>query len=453
MNLSRRSFLGAVASAAPVGALTASASAAAPAPAGDGAVRFSADVLVCGGGPAGVAAAIAAAGQGARTMLVERYGRLGGMAVQAMVGPLMGRVDGPPLVAEIVKGVGGRSVDFDRLDLDYASLVDKAGVRLLLHAWATAPILAGSRITGVRCCSKQGTIEIAAALTVDATGDGDIAAGAGAAFVQGRSGDGAVQPVSIMYRLAGVDEAKALTCGSEEEARRVRVPGGTWEAVVQAGQAAGELPATIGVIRCYRTARRGERGINATQINGIDGTRVEDLTRAEIEGRRQAATVLEFLRRHAPGYETAYISGMPAIVGVRETRRFRGLATLTREDCIAGRRRSDAVVTGASFPIDIHNPSGSGQAEGTAARVKPYDIPYGCLVPEAVDGLLLAGRCISGTHEAHASYRVQCIAMGTGAAAGAAAALAAKAGVQPRALDATRVRRALGLADGKAGEA
>jgi hypothetical protein len=288
-------------------------------------------------------------------------------------------------------------------------------------------------------------IQIEAGVTVDATGDGDVAFLAGAAFEQGRPGDGRVQPVSIMYRIGGVDTAVGLLCGSEEQAHKVHVPEGTWHDVVNKAHAAGELPASIGVIRIYRAAYPGERIINATQVNGIDGTCVDDLTQAELEGRKQAYQVLEFLRRHAPGHEQAYISAMPAAIGVRETRRFVGLHCLTRQDLVSGRTWPDGIVRSANFVIDIHNPTGGGQAEGFAAKVKPYDIPYGCLVPKKIDGLLLAGRCISGSHDAHASYRVQCIAMATGAAAGAAAAQAARQKVQPRAVDVADVQTALGF--------
>jgi hypothetical protein len=398
------------------------------------------DVLVCGGGPAGMAAATMAARQGAKVLLVERYGRLGGMAVQGLVGPLMGGA-ASPFLDEVLKRIGGRHADPNRLDLEYAALVEGAGAGLLLHAWAAGAVMDGKRVAGVRFTTKQGELPVEAAVTIDATGDGDVAWSAGAAFEQGRPGDGLVQPVSIMYRLSGVED-KALVCGSEQEARRVRVPEGTWEEVVVRGQKSGELAPTIGIIRLYRGSRAGERIVNATQINGIDGAKPDDLTRAELEGRRQAYQVLDFVRKHAPGYQQAYIGVMPAVVGVRETRRFVGVARLTREDVCSGRTWPSAVVRGASFPIDIHNPAGSGQAEGrhdggegAAAPVKPYDIPYGCLVPREVDGLLLAGRCISGTHDAHASYRVQCIAMSIGAAAGAAAAAAARQRIPLRALD------------------
>lgn len=408
------------------------------------ALRRKVDVLVCGGGPSGVAAAAMAARQGAKTLLLERYGRMGGMAVLAMVGPLMGGVKSP-FVTEVLKRVGGHTVSTERLDLEYADVVLQSGASLLLHTWVAETLMDGNRVIGVRAITKQGMIQIDADVVVDATGDGDVAFGAGVAFEQGRPGDGLVQPVSIMYRIGGVDRAVGLLCGSEEAALKVTVPEGTWHDVVTKGQKSGELPGTIGIIRVYKSAYPNERIINATQVNGIDGTNVEDLTRAELEGRKQAFAVLEFLRKHAPGHEKAYISAMPAAIGVRETRRFLGTAKLTREDLIAGRKWPDAIVRSANFVIDIHNPAGGGQAEGFAAKVKPYEIPYGCLVPRDIDGLLLAGRCISGTHDAHASYRVQCIAMATGAAAGAAAAIAAKKKQQPREVEVAGVQQALGI--------
>lgn len=408
----------------------------------------SVEVLVCGGGPSGVAAAIAAARQGVQVLLVERYGRLGGMAVHGLVGPLMGHVESP-LVDEVLRQIGGRQVDANRLDLEYATLVEEAGASLLLHAWACAAVADGGRVRGARLMTKAGLCEVAAKVVVDATGDGDVAFSAGAAFEQGRKSDGLLQPMSIMYRIAGVDESRAMTCGSEQEARRIRVGDATWEQVVMQAQAAGQLPATVGAVRLYRTSRAGQRTVNATQINGLDGVSPEDLTRAELEGRRQAYQVLDFLRRQAPGYEQAYVALMPAVVGVRETRRFLGLEYLERDDLCTGRQWPHAPVHNASFPIDIHNPAGSGQAEGRqrdqgiAAAVRPYDIPYGCLVPRDVDGLLLAGRLISGSHEAHASYRVQCIAMAIGAAAGAAAGCAVRRGTLPRAVDPRWVVEAL----------
>lgn len=205
----------------------------------------------------------------------------------------------------------------------------------------------------------------------------------------------------------------------------------------------GELPENVGVIRTYATRRPSEVTVNATQVNYIDGTSPDDLTRAELEGRRQAHIVTEFLRKHASGYENCFISEMPTVIGVRETRRFLGCDYLTRADLLEGRKRPDAVVEDALFVIDIHNPDGPGQSEGSAVECRPYDIPYGCLVPREIDGLLLAGRCISGSHDAHASYRVMTICLGIGAAAGAAAAISARRRISPRQVKPEEIRAAI----------
>ena len=409
------------------------------------------DVLVCGGGPAGVAAAIMAARQNAKVLLIERYGRLGGMAVQARVSPLMGNVKSD-FVDEVLKQIGGRKPNLEMLDIQYAAMVQKAGGDILLHAWAADVLMNGNRVAGVKLLTKGGSIAVKASVTIDATGDGDIAARVGAEFEKGRPGDGLMQPASIMFTIENVDEKKALLCDSEEQARNIHLSEGSWEEIVTKGQKNGELPPAVGVIRAYAADTPGKRIINATQVNGIDGTNADDLTRAELEGRNQANQVIAFLKKHAPGYENSYISNMPAIVGIRETRRILGTAYLTKDDLINGRKWPDAIVKDAKFSMDIHNPAGSGQAEGQTAgsqgrsvKVKPYDIPYGCLVPRKTDGLLVAGRCISGSCEALASYRVQCIAMATGAAAGAAAAIAAKKNLQPRNIDPSEIRKILGI--------
>jgi len=413
------------------------------------------DVLVCGGGPAGIAAALMAARLGAKTLLVERYGRLGGMAVQAMVGPLMGDVHSA-WVDGILEHLGGRRVDYEFIDLKYAELLDQAGCQMLLHGWVAEPLLDGRRVTGVRLLTKQGLIAVRARVTVDATGDGDVAHGAGAAFDQGRgagptwAADGLVQPMTIMFRVSGVNHAESMEMKRGRKA--FRFPDGrTWNEVTKEANQRGDLPPTVGMVRTYLSQRDDERVINATQVNRVDGTQVRDLTQAELEGRRQVQPILEFLKKRAPGFQNAYVSGMPAVIGVRETRRIRGVASLTGKDLLAGQPSPRAVVRGASFQIDIHDPDGIGQAQGVSAvhplgkdpEVKPYDIPYDCLVPERIDGLLVAGRCISGTHEAMASYRVQVIAMATGVAAGVAAAQAAQQGIEPRAVDVSRIQSVL----------
>jgi hypothetical protein len=394
-----------------------------------------------------------AARSGAKTLLVERYGRLGGMAVQAMVGPLMGNVRSA-WVDGILEHIGGRRVDYEFIDLKYAELLEAAGCQVLLHAWTVEPILDGQRVVGVRLLTKEGMIAVRSRVTVDATGDGDVACGAGAEFDQGRgagptwAADGLVQPMTIMFRVSGVNHAESME--AQRGRKAFRFPDGrTWNEVTKEANQRGELPPTVGMVRTYLSLRDDQRVINATQVNRVDGTKVRDLTQAELQGRRQVQPILDFLRKYAPGFQNAYVSGMPAVIGVRETRRIRGVACLSAEDLLAGKPSPRAVVCGASFPIDIHNPDGIGQAQGVSAahplgkdpEVKPYDIPYDCLVPQRINGLLVAGRCISGTHEAMASYRVQVIAMATGVAAGVAAAQAAQRDIEPRAVDVSEIQR------------
>jgi hypothetical protein len=183
--------------------------------------------------------------------------------------------------------------------------------------------------------------------------------------------------------------------------------------------------------------------VNTTQVNGLSALVVKDIVRAEILLRSQIDAITEFLRNNVEGYRYCYVKTSASTLGIRETRRFIGEYVLNDDDIRIGRKHKDVVVHNASFIVDIHNPLGSGQAEGVPERVKPYDIPYGCLVPRTIDNLLLAGRCISGTHRAHASYRVMSICMALGEAAGLAGALAVKHATTPRLLDYRLIQEAL----------
>lgn len=403
------------------------------------------DIIVVGGGPAGIGAALAGAENGARVLLLERYGRLGGMAVQALVGPLLGGVRSA-VVERILQATGGRTLDFARLDLQYYDLLAQAGVTVRLHSPVMGVLTEGQAVTGVQVYGKDGQHEFRTRAVIDATGDGDVAFLAGVPYELGREGDGLLQPMSVMFTVSGVAPEGTFLCGSEEEARIRKVGERTWEDIVTEGQRTGELAEHVGVIRLYRGNVPGRVTVNATQVNGLNGLSADDLTQAEIEGRRQAFQIVDFLRRHLPGYENCHAEMMPAVIGVRETRRFQGCARLEKADCLRGATFADAVVFDANFCIDIHNPSGSGQsaghgetAQGQAERCRPYQIPYGCLVPQAVEGLLLAGRCISASHEAHASLRVMCIGMAIGVAAGAAAAQATAEGRRLRDVEVRRL--------------
>ncbi len=433
------------------------------------------DVLVVGGGNAGCAAALAAGRHGARTMLVERYGFLGGTATASMVGPWMTYHSGSKRIVggiaqEIVErlqrrgGSPGHIYDssgyvstitpFDP-EIHKALLfemVREAGVKLLLHAYFLRSTPGGAVFATV-----AGEREYRAAAIIDATADAYVAASAG---VQTQQGDerGRVQPASLMFRLSHVDLAKTATYvrmhpdqmrtslkAHERTAPALTAVAGLYDLWHDAQQH-GEVEIPRELVSFFITPYADEVSVNMTRVTDIDPLDPDDLTRAEVEARAQVMQLLEFFRARVPGFENARIAATGTQIGVRESRRIVGEYTLTRDDVLQGRKFPDAVARSA-YPIDIHNPSGSGTVTHRLAEGESYEIPYRCLVPAAVDGLLVAGRCISTTHEALASTRLTPTVMTLGQAAGTAAALAKEAGRRLRDVD-TEQLRALLLADG-----
>jgi len=434
------------------------------------------DVLVVGGGNAGCAAALAAARSGARTLLVERYGFLGGTATAAMVGPWMTFHSGSRRIVggiaeEIVErlvAMGGSPghlhdssdyvptiTPFDP-ELHKALLFElmrESGVRLLLHA-LVVDALCGKhgKVRGARFATVGGRRDVRATVTIDATADAFVAAGAGCAL---QSGDahGRVQPASLMFRLSHVDlPALAAYVRAHPDEMRTSLPPAertpaTITAVAglhelwSAAQAAGiDIPREL--VSFFVTPYPDEVTVNMTRVVDIDPLDADDLTRAEIEARAQAMRLVAFFRERVPGFANARIAATGTQIGIRESRRIVGAYTLTADDILSRRTFDDAVARSA-YPIDIHNPSGSGT---TTHRLPPgtaYEIPYRCLVPQSVDGLLVAGRCISTTHEALASTRLTPTVMTLGQAAGTAAALAAAERIRPRAVDAQLLRARL----------
>lgn len=393
------------------------------------------DVLVAGGGPAGVAAAVCAARMGAKTCLVEQGGIVGGVATSGLMSHWTGNTRGGIYEEILDRSCDSpdpalrRTINPDRLQQAFLEMLSEAGARLRLYTFAAAPLMEDGRVAGLVCESKSGRQALRAKAVVDATGDGDIAARAGAAFDLGRDGDHAMQPMTLMFKLGGVDLSRAIFPGSFETS--VEVPDGEIQTLGKS-----ELPAPAGHVLLYRSTLPGVVTVNMTNQIGVDGTRAEDLTRAHIACHGQIEAIVAFLRRHAPGYENCFVIASAAQVGVRETRHFRGVATLTEDDILAARVFDDWVVANAQFNFDIHNVEGSGlDANGCQkhfSQPKGYTIPYGCLVPETLDGLLLAGRSISGTHKACSNFRAMPICANIGQAAGIAAALAAARGLRPR---------------------
>ena len=407
------------------------------------------DILVLGAGPAGCAAAIMAARNGARTLLVDALDVPGGMTTTGMMSHYTGTVDSR-LYEEVLrenalknhfrKGERTVQIDPENQIVTWIEMLEKAGAEMLMYTVACEPIMEGECIKGVIVQNKTGRSAILAKVVIDATGDGDIAALAGAEYYMGRETDGSMQPATLMFKVAGVDMERAVFPGSFET--KVETPKGELQALARE-----LLPHPAGHVLLYKSPVPGVVTVNMTNVILVDGTKAEDLTQAEIVCRKQIPAIVDFLHEYVPGYENCYVIAAGSLMGVRETRHFKGLYTLTEQDILARRVFEDWIVKGAEFNFDVHNMTG-GSLDATGMQEKfpkntKYTIPYRCLVPEKIHGLLLAGRNISGTHMAHSNYRVMpiCIAMGEGA--GVAAALAIRRGIDVRDVDAREVQKHL----------
>ena len=401
------------------------------------------DVAVIGGGPGGFAAAVAAARNGAKTLLVERYGFLGGMATAGLVNPFMTfHAGGKQIIAGILqelienlKEMHGylekyRAFDPEAMKIIMEKMALESGVELLYHTLFIDTIVRrDGAINSAILFGKSGFLSVEAKVFVDATGDGDVAISAGAPYEKGRPEDGLMQPMTLNFDIAGVDMDK-LPSADELNKEFLKA------------KKRGEINCPRENVMMFFTTSPGVVHFNTTRIINVDGTNVFDLTKAEIEGRRQMLEIFIWLKKTFPAFRNAYIVRSGTQVGVRETRRIIGEYVLTAEDILSARKFPDAICRG-SYPIDIHNPKG----EGTVLKYPPpgdyYEIPYRCLVPLRVENLLIASRCISATHEAHSAIRIMPIVMGIGQAAGTAAALCVQHSVKPRLLDASLLRERL----------
>ncbi|MGV3519243.1 FAD-dependent oxidoreductase [Luteitalea sp.] len=438
------------------------------------------DVLVVGGGNAGCTAAIAAARLGARVCLVERYGFLGGTATAAMVGPWMtyhagtadeaGRVTGA-IAQEYVERLIGMDGSPGHLPdaSDYVptitpfdpeihkwllmAMCEEAGVQLLLHATFLDAIRDGARIAGVRVQTVSGPRDLRARRTIDCTADALVSHAAGVPCEQGNA-EGLVQPMTMMFRLSHVDldataawlrdhpdQVRTSLRPEQFSADALTAIAGLWD-LWQAARDAGEVDIPREVVSLFRAAHLDEVTVNMTRVTGLNPLDADDLTRAEVETRRQTMALLQFFRTRVPGFERCRLAATPAQVGVRESRRIVGEYQLTGDDLLYARTFPDGVARSA-YPIDIHNPTGAGTTTVRLPAGRTYEIPYRCLVPLQVDDLLVAGRCISVTHEALASTRLTPTIMTLGQAAATAAVQSLHAGVAPRVIDTDALRASL----------
>lgn len=397
------------------------------------------DVIVAGSGPAGTAAAVMAGRMGAKVLIIEWNNAIGGISTSGLMSHWTGSVTSP-MYTEILqrsadmnegeqKGKIQQFINPENLKTVYLDMLKDANVDVLLYTFVCGVVMEGDQLTGVITESKSGRRVFRSKVVVDGTGDGDVAAFAGVEYHKGRESDGKMQPTTLMFKVAGVDMSRAVLLGSFESTYQTEK--GELQALAKE-----HIPYPAGHLLAYKSTLPGIVTCNMTNCTDIDGTKVEDLTRAEIVCRSQMPAIVKYLREFVPGFENCYIISAGSMMGVRETRHFKGVYTLNENDILTAKVFDNWVVRGAHFNFDVHNMTGSGlDATGVQkhwTQPKGYTIPYGCLVPEKINGLLLSGRNISGTHIAHSNYRVMPICVGIGAAAGVAAATAIKKGVQVR---------------------
>ena len=414
------------------------------------------DVVVIGGGPAGLAASASAARHGAKVLLVERYGFLGGMGTAGGVtnfAGLYGRKNGE--MRQVVHGVvdellariealGGlnapqdgmqgrirvRSYDISSLKCAADQMLVGSGVQILFHAWAAAVLMQGERIQALIVETKSGRMAIRACRFIDCSGDADVAHFAGVPYEVG-DGQGSGLYPTTMFRVGHVDADKALKAVGEFKAIN------TLMAQAQLDKPGHyRFPREGAILRPQKNAT--EWRANVTQIASaqgpaMDATNAQQLSDGELEGRRQVTDYFQFLRHEVPGFASASIVDIAAQIGIRETRRILGQYVLTGEDILSASRFDDAIGINA-WPMELHTAgkiewhfprnleATAGRRESTEGRVY-NDLPWRMLVPTNVDNLLVAGRCASMTHEGQSAARVSGACFAMGQAAGTAAAM------------------------------
>lgn len=440
--------------------------------------ELNAQVLVVGAGMAGFGAAVAAARNGARVLLIDRAAMAGGMATTGLVGPFMtcfnNNDDGKGRDRQLIMGIfdelcrrteeKGGAIHPEKVEgmTSYCSylwdshrhvtpfqseilalvmdeMLEEAGVTVLFGVTLCDCIVEGGRVSRVIVAMKEGLCAIRAELIIDCSGDADAAWFAGAPTVLG-NGRGTMQPTSLFFEVDHIDRDRFL---GELEANRHRLNrhgANCFHWIIEEKKKTGEWTIDRDELGNYEQNLPGRWKINTTRMAGVDATDTAQSSEALREGRRQVQQVLAFMRENLPGCEEIRLVQVASALGVRETRHIAGHYTLTVEDIMEQRRFADSVVSFA-YALDVHNASGGGV---TFTCVKDYyNIPYRCLLPRGVDNMLVAGRCISGDSEAAASYRVMPACCALGQAAGTAAAIALKAGVNPARVDTDLLRKTL----------
>lgn len=436
------------------------------------------EVIVSGGGVSGAIAAIAAARAGARTLIIEANGFLGGTLTAAGVGPMMTFHAGKKqaiqgITDELIQRLRrmGKSpghiedatnytysvtpFDAEAMKHELETMLMEAGGDILYHTMLASVDTGGSRITSLTLCNKAGLTEITGDVFIDATGDGDVAAWAGVEFAKGRESDGMSQPMTLKMKMRNVDTTairdyirkhpEEFTRMNQDlsvmdTAERLSVIG--FETQFREAKARGEVTIKREDVLFFETNNPGEVIMNTTRILGCDSTDPWSLSLAEIEGRRQCRELELFLRKYVPGFEEAIVVSTGPSIGVRGSRQIKGQYTLTGEDILT-MKKFDDVIAHSGYPIDIHSPDGEGTTHGRLEWGGMYGIPYRCLVTEQFDNLIVVGRCLSATFEAQAAVRTTPTVGAIGQAGGTAAALAVKSGKAVKDVDIAELQRKL----------
>ncbi|MBM4087833.1 MAG: FAD-dependent oxidoreductase [Planctomycetes bacterium] len=410
-------------------------------PARDVPVAETADVVVCGGGPAGVAAAISAARRGAKTLLLEQHGCLGGIWTAGLLAWLLDCDNKTGVMAEVIHRLnarGARTVtpggqptnayDVEVMKVLLEELCEEAGVGVRYHTRAVAAVTSGGQLTHVLTESKSGREAVAGRAFVDATGDGDLGSQAGCGFDLGQPETGLTQPMSLICLVAGI-RAPELTpfFNDLDSPQSWAAPKDALRAAMEAG---GHSP-SYAKPSLFRV-RDDLFILMANHEYGVKGTSARDVTAATLRARKELHALIDGLRGTGGVWKDIRLVATAEQIGVREGRRLRGLYTVAADDLKQGRRFDDAVCR-VTFGVDVHalDPEKNKGIDAHPWRAKPYDIPLRALVAKDVHGLLFAGRCISGDFIAHSSYRVTGNAAALGEAAGKAAAVAARTGKRP----------------------
>lgn len=392
------------------------------------------DLAVIGGGFAGVAAALAAARGGAKVLIVEKSNCLGGAAVNCLVNPFMPywtKIDGKrvDLSTGIFKEIHDRLEERNAMkkesfleeELKYIlnEMVIEANIDLLFHAYIFRANTCADRIVSVTVATKSGEMQIEADYFIDATGDAQLAYLAGCPTVLGREPDHLCQPMTLCFRVGNVDVDKFFA--SRERLKILHAQ----------SLAAGELINPRENILVFRTPIHNVLHFNTTRVVRKNPTSPEEVTEAEVLARKQVYEIYDFMKKHADGLENSFLMMTAAEIGVRESRMIVGDYVLTEQDCKNCVKFEDAIAA-CNYDIDIHNPEGTGTSHYYFPAGAYYTIPYRSLIPQNINNMLVAGRCISSDHGAQASYRIMPVVCCIGEAAGSAIGLAARNGCSVR---------------------